>query len=203
MVYSTGECDSLTIEENTMITESEVRSFLKDRTKSELKAILLDKNIKFKSSASKDQIIADFVNFVLGKDAFKKKLFSLYGGSGGYISLACTHGIAYGFKAIIKHESPSDYVDLILSLKYKPAILVCDMPDRIAKNLKKRAPQFLRPYNGMFVEPTDTNIALANKNNLKINLDSNVHREYSSKNLDHTNENDNPITNTGQSLEVN
>ena len=47
----------------------------------------------------------------------------------------------------------ADYVDVLLSLKDPPRILICDCPDRIAANLKNRAPSLLGPNNGMICEP--------------------------------------------------
>ena len=57
----------------------------------------------------------------------------------------CCHGVSYAVKALLKHESPTDYVDLLRPLENLPYVLVCDMPDRVAKQLYKAAPDLLKP----------------------------------------------------------
>jgi len=100
---------------------------------------------------------------------------------------------------LIKHESPSDYVDSILSLKYKPAILICDMPDRIAKNLQKRCPSLLQPNLGMLAEPTAKNIELAFNKKLEVNLESLKPLKMNhSLVFDHAYNSNNPTTNTSK-----
>lgn len=94
----------------------------------------------------------------------------MFGGSGGWLALTCTHGVVYALKALIKHESPADYVDLLLSLKHKPAVLVCDMPDKIAKTLKKRAPHLINDQLGMLAEPTTENIEKVKTNSFHITI---------------------------------
>jgi len=66
----------------------------------------------------------------------------------------------------------ADYVDVLLSLKDPPRILICDCPDRIAANLKNRAPSLLGPNNGMICEPTDDNVRLAEAGKLRVHVPS-------------------------------
>ena len=56
----------------------------------------------------------------LSYHAFNKKLYSIIGSSRGCISLNCCHGVSYAVKALLKHESPTDYVDLLRPLENLP-----------------------------------------------------------------------------------
>ena len=121
-------------------------------------------------NASRNQIISELCQKVNEKPAFAKKLFSMPGMSGVFLSLACTHGVVYGVKALMKHESPSDYADLVLSLLNPPCVLICDMPDRVATSISRANKDTLASHNGMLSEPTEENIKQAKKNQLKVHL---------------------------------
>ena len=63
---------------------------------------------------------------------FNKMFKKLWGCSGGWLTVTCTHGIIYGVKVLVRAESPRDYIDILRSMKHRPNILVCDMAHMVA-----------------------------------------------------------------------
>ncbi|XP_070557881.1 uncharacterized protein [Ptychodera flava] len=105
---------------------------------------------------------------ILGdKSSFNKVFAKLWG---GWLSASCPHKIVYGFKPLLKVESPRDFVDLLLSLKHQPSVVISDIADLIAKHGNKRQPGMFSPHDGMLCAPTEENIKAAESGNLTINL---------------------------------
>ena len=160
-----------------MISDDDVEALLKRKTKSEIIDNLKSWKFKLKESASKEQLIADVIKNVYSTEAFSKKFESARGGSGGYIAYVCIHGGVYAMKTLIKHEAPSDYVDVYLGFKRKPTFVICDMPDRIAKHLNARNGQLLRKYFGMLLPPYPENFKKANAGEISLSLNSVLEKE--------------------------
>ena len=53
-------------------------------------------------------------------EKFKKTFSKLWGCSGGWLSGTCPHGVVYVLKFVLRAESPRDYVDVLLSMKFQP-----------------------------------------------------------------------------------
>ena len=56
-----------------------------------------------------------------------------------------------GAQFVLRAESPRDYVDLLLSMKHQPNVIITDMPQMVAAHGNKRQPRMLAPFNGMTV----------------------------------------------------
>ena len=167
--HQKGTKKPLSVLEETMFSQEDLLSAFENKTKAEIIEYL---KINFKIIASpltsKNDLLLLLLKHLHGTAAFNKKLYSVFGGSGGWLAMSCPNGCVYGLKSLLRHESPQDYCDMLLSMKVVPAILVCDMPDRIAKCLFQKAPSMLQPNLGMLACPTQENIALAKKDQLKI-----------------------------------
>ena len=50
----------------------------------------------------------------------------------------CPQKVVYFVKFLVRAEGPRDYIDLLLSMKYQPNILISDMPQIIASHRNKR-----------------------------------------------------------------
>ena len=51
-----------------------------------------------------------------------------------------------------------------------PYVLVCDMPDRVDKQLYKAAPDLLKPNLGMLIEPNRDNIDKIASHNISLDI---------------------------------
>jgi hypothetical protein len=166
-----GIATKISFDDAVMYTEEEIIDAFKGKDKVSLVAYLKEEfNITAHPSESKASIINKIIGHIFTTEAMQKKLTSIFGGSGGWLAMTCTHGVVYALKILIKHESPNDYVDILLSMKHPPPILICDMPDKVSKALAKRNSNMLQPYLGMLAAPTPTNLERAEKGTLKINL---------------------------------
>ena len=167
---SKGQCDSISFEENCMISDGELEELLFKKTKAEVKEILKSLNISFKESASRHQLIADLLKEIYINDAFHKQFKAAHGGSGGYLAYLCTHGVVYALTPLIKHESPSDYIDVFLSFKIKPHFVISDLPGNVSKNLFNRKKEYLRKHLGMLLAPTIENIERAKRGEITLDM---------------------------------
>ena len=61
-------------------------------------------------------------NNILFTKVFKK----LWGCSGGWLTMTCSHRIIHGVKFLLRSESPRDYINMVRSMKHRPYILICD-----------------------------------------------------------------------------
>ena len=168
--FGKGKGHQVPISEDVMFSPEELEDLFASNSKEDIFKTLKDANIAFDRTSSKERLINLLIKSIHMTPAFSKKLYSIQGGSGGWLAFSCPHGIVYVVKALLKHESPSDYVDILLSLKIPPAVIICDMPDRIARNLHRRAPALLRPHLGMLAAPTTVNIASAKEKKLKVRI---------------------------------
>ena len=160
---SKGSKTDVDFNESFMLSPEEILNTINITRKSEVKKALGKLGVTVHNDISKDHLKTQLHKKINDTPAFKKKLFSILSGTGGYLALMCPHGVCYAVKNIIKFESPSDYVDLILSMRIPPVVLIVDMPDRVSENLNRRAPELLAPNNGMFVEANQENINAAKK----------------------------------------
>lgn len=90
--------------------------------------------------------------------------------TGGFLTCSCEHGVVYAIKALLRGESPRDHVDLLLSLKYPPNVVINDVAGMTAAHMNKRSPGFFNPHSGRLAEGTEENISLAEKKLLTVNL---------------------------------
>ena len=95
------------------------------------------------------------------EDKFKKAFFKLWGCSGGWASGTCPHGVVYALKFVIRSECPRDYVDILLSMKHQPNIIIVDVANLVAAHGNNRKKKMFSPHNGMLVDPSPENIERA------------------------------------------
>ena len=88
----------------------------------------------------------------------EKAFTKLWGCTGGWVSATCPHGIVYALKFVLLAESPCDYVDLILSMKHQPNIVINDIANLVVAHGNQRKFQMFSPYKGMVAENTEENV---------------------------------------------
>ena len=103
-------------------------------------------------------------------EKFKKIFIKMFGPSGGWLTLACTHGIIYAVKFLLRLESPQDYIDMIRSLKHKPYVFIVDMTNMVASHGNRYEEGFFSPYGGRVAEAKPQNIEKAWEGNLQISF---------------------------------
>ena len=92
---------------------------------------------------------------------FNKVLKKLWGCSGGWLTMTCTHGNIYGVKLLLRSESPRDYSDMVRSIKHRPNVLICDMAHMVAAQGNRFQADFFRPFEGRVAKSTVENIEMA------------------------------------------
>lgn len=73
---------------------------------------------------------------------------------GGFLVAVCPHGICYGLKSILRCESVRDHIDMILSLRHQPSIVISDLSNLLARHGNKRKPDMFSPHQGRLAEPS-------------------------------------------------
>ena len=119
------------------ITEERLLEMLQQSTVKDAKAFA--RSLGLPGSGSKLDIIMN-IKRAIGKNDnnFKKAFSKLWGCSGGWASATCPHGVVYALKFLLRRESPRDYVDILLSMKYQPNITVVDVANIVAKHGNNR-----------------------------------------------------------------
>ena len=78
--------------------------------------------------------------------------------------------MVYALKFVIRAEGPRDYIDLLLSMKYQPNIVLIDMAHMVATHGNIRKPGMFSPYEGRVAEATEANIKAAREGRLKVEM---------------------------------
>ena len=92
---------------------------------------------------------------------FNKLFKKMFGRSCGWLSLACTHGVVYALKFLLRAESPRDYIDILCSLKYRPNMSIVDMAHMVASHGNRFEEDFFSPHQGRVAADTPDNIEQA------------------------------------------
>ena len=84
----------------------------------------------------------------------------------------CPCGIVYSIKVNLRAESPRDFMDLLLSWKHIPNVVVYDFARGLVTHGNLRDPENVpfSPHEGRLLQPTDDNIRLAKEKKILINL---------------------------------
>ena len=101
---------------------------------------------------------------------FNKYFKKLWGCSGGWLTMTCTHGIICGVKFLLRSESPLDYIDMLRSMQHRPNVLVCDMAHMVAALGNRYEEDFFRPFQGRVADSTPENIIDAKSGNLTVSF---------------------------------
>jgi hypothetical protein len=86
--------------------------------------------------------------------------------SGGFVGACCPHGVVYAIKPIIRSESVRDHIDILLSLREAPIVVVSDLAPMIAAHGERRKPGLFWPHDGRLAAPTAENVNLAESGDL-------------------------------------
>lgn len=86
--------------------------------------------------------------------------------------IMCPCGVVYSVKFNLRAESPRDYMDLLLSWKHMPNIVVYDFARGLATHGNLRQPHNLpfTPHEGRLLQPTEDNIRLAQQKKVSVSL---------------------------------
>ena len=142
------------------MTEERLIELLQQSTHKEVK--VLSQKLNIEPTGSKLEIIMQ-IKREMQKDnsKFKKVFTKLWGCSGGWVSAACPHGIVYAIKFVLHAESPRDHVDVLLSVRHQPIIVISDMANIVVAHGNNRKYDMFSPNNGMLIELTEENIESA------------------------------------------
>ncbi len=106
----------------------------------------------------------------MDEEKFKKAFSKLWGCSGGWASGTCPHGVMYALKFVLRSESPCDYVDLLLSMKFQPNITIIDIANLVAAHGNKCKENMFHPHNGKVLEPTIENVTKGINGELEVSF---------------------------------
>ncbi len=101
---------------------------------------------------------------------FNKILLQRFGHSGGWLTVACKHGVIYSIKFLLRAESPRDYTDVLRSLKHRPNVFINDMAHMVAAHGNRYMDGFFSPHEGRVAAATASNIEQAKEGNLKVSF---------------------------------
>ena len=76
----------------------------------------------------------------------------------------------YALKFVVRAESPRDYVDVLLSMKYQPNVVLIDMAHMVAVHGNHRKPGMFSPYEGRVAPATEANIKAAQEGKLTVDM---------------------------------
>ena len=85
-------------------------------------------------------------------------------------NLLVTSCVVYVLKFVLRAESPRDYVDVLLSMKFQPNICIIDMAHMVVAHGNKRKPNMFSPNDGMVSEISEENIEKALLGTLSVSL---------------------------------
>lgn len=92
--------------------------------------------------------------------------------AGGIICVSCPHRIVYGTKSVLRSESVRDHMDLLMSLKRFPVVVISDLSSMLAAHGEKRMPGLFKPFKGRLAAPTASHIQAAKDGDLAVHLPS-------------------------------
>lgn len=95
---------------------------------------------------------------------------SLVFSEGGWLGAACQHGVCYGMKWLLRQEGARDHVDIILSMKHQPNIVIVDFANTVAAHGNNRKPNLFSPHDGRVLPNTPDNIELARRDEISLDL---------------------------------
>ena len=147
---------------------------------------LTAKSIGIDSKGSINDIISRIRTEIGTNTNSFNKIFKRYWGcSGGWLTGSCPHGVVYFLKFILRAEGVRDYLDLLLSMKHRPNIIISDLAhiiashangnkqkEFIAKHSNGSAHEnFFHPFEGQAGDATDpNNIADAKRGMFEVSL---------------------------------
>ena len=73
-------------------------------------------------------------------------------------------------KFLLRGESPRDHVDITLAFKHQPTLLICDIPNFVARHGNRRVKDLFWPYEGRFTDPSSENMKKQAEGTLLISL---------------------------------
>ena len=95
---------------------------------------------------------------------------TLYFSVGGWLSASCPHKVVYAVKFVLRTEGPRDYIDLLLSMRHQPNVVIVDMAHMVAKHGNNRMPGMFSPFEGRLVANKEENIKAAEEGSLSVSL---------------------------------
>ena len=129
------------------VTEERILELLSQSKASDVAK--LAKTLGLKNCGSKLDAIMKIKSLISDNDEKFKKTFSkLWGCPGGCLSGTCPHGVVYVLKFVLCAESPRDYEDVLLSMKFQPNICIIDMAHMVVAHGNKRKPNIFSPNDG-------------------------------------------------------
>ncbi|XP_050398510.2 HMG domain-containing protein 3 [Patella vulgata] len=165
-------------ENPTVLTDEYIDTLLCEGSAKLVKDIAKDVGVD--SSGSKMDIIVRLQHKAKKKSLFKKIFTKLWGRSGGILVMACPHGICYGIKHLIRAESVRDHIDMILSMKHQPTIVINDLSNISAAHGNNRKKNMFAPHKGRVVDSSIENLNLLERKQLDRDMPcfNSFHQKY-------------------------
>eukprot|EP00112_Aurelia_sp_Birch-Aquarium-sp1_P013996 Seg2997.2 transcript_id=Seg2997.2/GoldUCD/mRNA.D3Y31 product="HMG domain-containing protein 3" protein_id=Seg2997.2/GoldUCD/D3Y31 len=101
---------------------------------------------------------------------FNKMFKKMFGRSGGWLTVACQHGVIYAVKFLLRAESPRDYIDILRGLKHQPNVFVNDMAHMVAAHGNRHHADIFRPFEGRVAEANPENVASASDGSFQVSF---------------------------------
>jgi len=71
------------------------------------------------------------------------------------LAALCPHGICYGIKSLLRAESVRDHIDMIMSLRYQPTVIMNDLSNLTARHGNRRNADMFSHNDGRLDEATE------------------------------------------------
>ena len=78
--------------------------------------------------------------------------------------------MVYALKFVLRAEGPRDYVDILLSMKHQPNVVIIDMAHMVAAHGNIRKPDMFGPFQGRLAPATAANIQAAQERRLNVDM---------------------------------
>ena len=150
------------------MTEERLLELLYQEKANSVRGIGKSLDIKNCDKQQKHEIIRKIRDHIIkDNNKFNNIFRKFWGTSGGYLTGVCPQKVVYFVKFQVRAEGTRDYIDLFLSMKYQPNILISDMPQIIASHGNKSQMGTFAPHEGRVCEAMKKNISKAENGSLE------------------------------------
>ncbi|XP_067274638.1 uncharacterized protein [Pseudorasbora parva] len=124
------------------------------------------------STGSRSDLLLRLASEMKSRQTCDKIYAKIWSCSGSWGVIMCPCGIVYSLKCNLRAASPRDFADLLLSWQHIPNVIIYDFAQGLAThtNLRETEKVHFSPFEGRLVEPTQANIDLAKRGQLKVSL---------------------------------
>ncbi|XP_078790335.1 HMG domain-containing protein 3-like [Oryzias latipes] len=155
-------------EEYDLINEERLSDELLNLKVQEVRALC--KKCGVDSKGSKMDLVLRLWEKMSNRSNYNKVFEKVWGASGGWAVITCPCGVVYSVKFNLRAESPRDFVDMLLSWKHFPNVVVYDYARGLALHANRRQPGVFGPFHGRLLDPTPENIQQVSEGKVLVNM---------------------------------